>query len=157
MTIGTKMIEIKTRRLMLLSVISIENNVLILDENSDDTISLLRIKPTTGREQGFVAYLRDNPSEEVCHISFIRKRSRLEMTYGTEEMYRKKGYMYEAVCTVLKWFFENTSHERLWGYIGNNNTDSRKLAQKAGFIKTEEYKDECCWYVLEKDHYLKML
>lgn len=148
------MIEIKTERLVLLSEIEIKKNFLVLYEDKD--IDIMSIKPATGRETGFVAYLGNNPSEMVCHVCFTTKRNRIEISYGTEEIHRKKGYMYEAIFAVLKWFFENTSYEMIWAVI-NNNPISLKLALKVGFTKIEDETFEFCWYVLKKKQFLEML
>lgn len=113
-------------------------------------VDLLKLKPTTGQESAFQFFIKSS-SLLVCHIGFTHKRDCFEATYGTEENYRNKGYMTEALSATTRWIFANTNEQKIFALISNNAASERVLT-KCGFSRCEtHYNGLSTWYVLRKE------
>ncbi len=86
--------RIETARLIGLSEILIEHGKILSYSSPVASINLLNIKPTTGREAGFVFYVKENTLIPVCHIGITWQRNRTEVSYGTEPDYRRCGFTF---------------------------------------------------------------
>lgn len=141
------MYQIETKRLIGESNILL-NNGKIINNRSCQSINLDCLKPSTGTENGFVFYLKENPKIKVCHIGITWQRDRrLELTYGTEKRYENQKYMQEALQAFIQWVINNTRETELWG-LPNSSTSSH-IIEKYGFkrIGPVEGFPECSWFL----------
>ena len=128
----------------------IVDSKLIAKNCNNPVIDLLNLKRTTGRESGFVFYDKDQNNKEICHIGFLSKRDRFELSFGTEIEYRRMGYMYEALVNTIDWIFKHTNENVIWAIPGNNISEN--LLKKCGFQKsTAEQVNEFNWFMLTKN------
>lgn len=141
------MIIEKTDRLVCKSEMDIVDGFPVPHISNTKEINLFSIKPMTGREFGFVFYDKDS-DEIVCQIHFENKRRDYEISYGTYEKYRGKKYMQEALRFFVKWVFEKTSIDCLYGLI-NNNITSQHILEKLGF-ELENVDEFGTWFVLKR-------
>lgn len=140
------MYQIETKRLIGKSNIMLENGKIIYNRNCH-SISLDNLKPSTGTENGFVFYLKENPKIKVCHIGITWERNRLELTYGTEKRYENQKYMQEALQSFIQWVINNTIESELWGLPSSRT--STHIIEKQGFKRIEPVEDfhECSWFL----------
>lgn len=99
-------------------------------------------------EFGFLFYDIEH-EQYICQIHFENKRREYEISYGTSEAFRRKGYMEEALLFFVKWIFSNTAVTQMCALI-NNNYISLHILEKCGFIyeKHDIYGD---WFVITKE------
>jgi RimJ/RimL family protein N-acetyltransferase len=143
------MIKIETDRMLGLSDMSISEGKLV-GAPKREIIDLLTIPVTTGREDAFRFYLKDQPDVEVCHIGFTPARDRFEISYGTELEFRKKGYMTEALQALTEWIFVNTAEGEIWGLP--NGQQSQRILERCGYSYCKE-DTSYDWYVKRRsDH-----
>lgn len=143
------MIQIETQRLIIRSNLCVDKGQLIPPAKQHEEISIFNLAPSKSEDAGFAVYLKSNESTQIAHFGFRSDRRDYELSYGTEELYRRQGYLYEALSNFLNWFFANINAESIYGLIGNDNIPSIKLAQKLGFQPCDE-DEQCTWYELKK-------
>ena len=97
----------------------------------DNCINILSIQKTTGREAGFMFYDKNNQDTLICHVAITWQRNRTEVSYGTESLFRNKGYMQEALNAFLEWFSNNTKEIKIWALP--NGDESKHILEKCGF------------------------
>lgn len=75
-----------------------------------------------------------------CKIqsSPLESPNNIEIIYGLLPEWRGKGYAMEAVQEILHWFFDEFVIDRIIGRVKQDNTVSRKLLEKLGFVKIED-------------------
>ena len=59
--------------------------------------------------------------------------NKAELGYWLNERSRGKGYMTEALETIIKFGFNEMNLHRIEAYINPDNLSSRKLVEKLGF------------------------
>lgn len=144
------MISFETERLICNSDLCVEKGILVECEKGN-TINILNIKPTTGKENGFAFYSKASKPTIVCHIGIIYTRGRFEVSYGVDnESLRGQGYMTEALKALCGWLFDNTDQDAIWALPnGQYKKESISVLKKCGFQKAdEEFGIE--WYELKK-------
>ena len=94
-----------------------------------NTIDILNLTPAVPDFE-----FTDVNGQCVCHISLCSNRERLELSGGTDENYRNRGYFTKAVGEVVNWLKNNTSECVVWA-VTTNNTPSDKALAKNGFVK----------------------
>ena len=114
----------------------------------ENAISILDIKPHIPENSGFVLYDESAPDKIICCIGYIETRKKEELKYKTEEEYRGKGYMTEAMTWALTWARNNGVKGCLWLLIDEGNKPSLRIAQKFGFLPQEETIGLQRWYCL---------
>lgn len=140
----------ETERLLCKSEMRIINGLLEPAEDECSELNIMDIlnrKPATGMEYGFMFY--DKETEDyVCQIHFEDKRRKYEVSYGTEEQFRGRGFMKEALNFFVKWVFDNTEVKELVALIHDNNK-SQHILENSGFTheKNDEYGD---WFIIKK-------
>lgn len=155
------MITFDTKRMkMVAEKLSVVNGK--IEENKDNTnVPLWELKPNTGKCFNF--YDKNNPTKLICHIGFRHDRKPMEISYGTEPLYQKQGYMQEALAAFIQWYFKNTSYSELHALISNMSnikingkqtcTDdrdtSKHILESNGFIESELCSN-AIWYTLKK-------
>jgi RimJ/RimL family protein N-acetyltransferase len=145
------MIYFETERLICKSDLCLENGKLVEDKK-DNTIDILSIKPTTGKEGGFVFYHKKLSTVLICHVGITYARGRFEVTYGVDnELFRNQGYMTEALMALCKWLFNNTEQEKIWALPnGEYREASIRVLEKCTFT-TSYTVNGLIWYELRKE------
>lgn len=138
-----------TSRLIMKSNMVIKNKELISPNNSNSKIKLLEIQPNRVEDNGFVFYLQEETTVEVCHIAITLQRDKFEFVYETKEEFRNKGYMTEALSFTSNWIIDNTNINEIWALI-NLNPASEKVLQKSNFKYIPDINSPYKWYVYSK-------
>lgn len=143
------MIEEHTKRLICKTEMIISNGIPTLPQKAEKcAIDLLSLHAQSGMEYGFMFFDKET-SEYVCQIHFENKRRDFEISYGTEEQYRKNGYMKEALIFFKDWVFSNTLVSQLYALITQNPISQHTL-QVCGF-EYEKHDDYGDWFVIHKN------
>lgn len=73
----------------------------------------------------------------------------LEVGYGTQEKFRNKGYMTEALTELIKWTFKQEKIEirTITASTLMDNAPSHKVLKKAGLELTHEEGKQLYWHV----------
>lgn len=144
------MITIETKRMIGKSELEVIDGKVNYSEKHNKSLGLLDIKPATGMEQGFVFYLWEQPKTCVCHIGITYARNRFEVSYGTEEQFRRQGYMKEALGSFVGWIFANTDELEIWGLP--NGAESEHILQTCHFANYGIYEDcpSMKWYRIKR-------
>jgi len=81
-----------------------------------------------------------------CGLQFIHVTPEVEVTYGLEKTFWRKGLASEAARACLIYGFEQLKLDRIYGLAEPNNTASHRVMERVGmrYDKTEYYKDD--WY-----------
>lgn len=143
------MITFDTKRMtMVAEKLSVVNGK--IEEDKEDTdVPLWELKPNTSKCFNF--YDKNNLNELICHIGFRHDRKPMEISYGTEQIYQKHGYMKEALSAFIKWYFENTNYTQIHALISNNDA-SKHILESNGFVENGmcNTSNMATWYVLKK-------
>lgn len=143
------MIELYSKRLKICSNIELEDGRIVF-RSPKDALDIYKITPTTGLENGFVAYIACN---KVCHIGFQIKSGFLEISYGTNDKFKGEGYMSEMLPIVLDWFFKETLETCIYARVNKDNKYSIKLLEKNNFNQSDKYETGCLLYELTKNRW----
>ena len=100
--------------------------------------------PAVAEDGGFIFY--SHTGQRICHIAIRTDRRVCELSYGTEREFWGKGYMQEALKTVLQLFKENHVIDEISGLICENPV-SAHILEKLGFVKGEQYQGKAFWYI----------
>ena len=123
--------ECRTEKMIMRTNIKFDNGHLYIPaEEKQKEIDLLNNKSNVGEDGGFIFY--DDNNNEICHIAIRTDRKSCEISYGTKEQFRKKGYMQEALCFLLRFFSKNGLNEDVYALICNNPV-SEHILKKNGF------------------------
>ena len=73
----------------------------------------------------------------------------VEISFGTEEKFRNKGYATEALSELIKWAFEQNKPrvEKIKALTLNDNVPSHKVLEKAGLALVHEKGKTLYWNV----------
>lgn len=112
-------------------------------------INLMELKPNVLEDSCFVFYERENPGQIICKIAYTEKSAKSELFYETDEAFRGKGYMTQAMKQVLDWMIQNECTGTLWLLINIQNIPSQKIAKHYGFVLSgEQVNSDQQWYCL---------
>jgi len=78
-----------------------------------------------------------------CGLQFIHITTNIEVTYGLEKAYWRRGLASEAARACLRYGFEELNLERIYALAEPGNVGSQRVMECAGmsYDKTEYYKD----------------
>lgn len=145
------MMEIITSRLIgKTEMMLVDSNLISKDNFSNDKITLeniLTLQPCTGKENGFCFYDKNNQDVLICHIGITFQRDKFEVSYGTEEPFRNKGYLTEALLGFIDFIFSKTNESMIWGLP--NGVVSQHILEKCGFKYVCE-ENGIRWFALER-------
>ena len=88
--------------------------------------------------------LKDSENEIVGNLSFkgIDDNGTVEIGYGINDGYENKGYMTEAVRTVVKWASEQSAAKQIEAEAEKNNIASIRVLEKCNFVPNGEMGEE---------------
>jgi RimJ/RimL family protein N-acetyltransferase len=142
--------EFETTRLIIKTEIKIANSKPMLnDESNNQEVDIFNLTEHKIEENGFVCYSRDN-SQKVCHIGLSEYQNKIEISYGTEDAFRGKGYMSEALPAVISWLFTHTVITKIYARIGDNPISEHILIKNHFKQANEEYHKDGKLYKLAK-------
>lgn len=148
--------EFETQRLIIRTNLSFENSEVAIP-SKPNVVDLLKIQASKCEDGGFALYLKEN-NTFVGHVSVTFTRKYFELTVGTEEQFRKQGYMSEALPICIDCIFQNSNVEKIYALRGNiEPVASRKLIEKCGFERTdlEDRPDFEEWYVMKNTSHIQ--
>lgn len=136
--------EKATKRMIMRTNLKFQDGHIVFPPQKNKSVSILDLLPNNPEDGGFIFYSNNN--EIICHISIRTDRRVCELSYGTEDGYRRNGYMQEAMETVLQIFEENHMVDEISGLICNNPI-SEHILVKYGFVQGESYLHGGKWYI----------
>jgi len=89
---------------------------------------------------------------EVGFKGLEKEKGQLEVGYGTEERFRNKGYMTEALTELIKWAFfqDKVKIREITAMTLSDNVPSQKVLGKAGLLLSHEEGGKLYWNVNKK-------
>lgn len=89
---------------------------------------------------------------EVGFKGLDTEEGQLEVGYGTEERFRNKGYMTEALTELIKWAFfqDKVKIRKIIAMTLSDNIPSQKVLEKAGLLLSHEEGSKLYWHVNKK-------
>lgn len=143
--------EFETTRLIIKTEIKIENNNPVLNhQRTGPEVDIFNLEEHKIEENGFVCYSRDS-GQKVCHIGLSEYQNKIEISYGTEDAFRGKGYMSEALPAVISWLFTHTAITKIYARIGDNPISEHILIKNHFKQVDEEYHKDGKLYKLTKE------
>lgn len=88
----------------------------------------------------------------IGHImlkGYPNKSGEVIVGYYTQDNYRRKGFMVEALNSLTNWMFSNCDVKCIVADTLKSNIPSQKLLKKLGMTFYKE-DDECFWWKLER-------
>jgi RimJ/RimL family protein N-acetyltransferase len=82
---------------------------------------------------------------EITYMSITDSDGEIEIGYGTDEEYRNKGYMTEAIGGMIKWSGTQTGIKIIIASTEKGNKASHIVLVKNKFIKFNETNSMICW------------
>ncbi|GAB5554620.1 MAG: hypothetical protein Sapg2KO_42110 [Saprospiraceae bacterium] len=142
------------------------NQFIIRDLMKDDQAAIDFIKSMQTKIQAnLVLYLiletkkEGHPLGSICLWNFSEDSKTAELGYTLHTLFHGKGYMQEAVRTILNFGFETLDLEQVEAFTHYANARSLHLLEKNYFLKKPERKDpgfdHNVIYVLSKDDWLR--
>lgn len=75
---------------------------------------------------------------DLCFMGEPNENGEIEIGYGTHEEFRNKGFMTEAVSSIIKWAKEQPDIRAITASTDKTNRASISILQKNNFIKFNE-------------------
>ena len=85
----------------------------------------------------------------ICFKGAPNAEGAVEIGYGIDEAYQRKGYATEAVRGIVNWALEQEGVQCVTAQTESNNTISQKVLLKNGFFR-DRYGEEGPLYKVEK-------
>lgn len=86
---------------------------------------------------------------ELC-FKGLDKNGIAEIGYGIAESYQGKGYASEAVSGMIGWAFQNPDVTALEAETSPDNSASKRVLEKCGFVFQGEYGEEGPRYIRKR-------
>ena len=113
-------------------------------EDVQELIQTMAMLKSKGEGISWGIYRKENPEVTIGNIGLFRivaENYRAEIGYMLHTSEHKKGIMYEAIQTVIEFGFEKMKLHSIEANINPENIASKKLLEKAGFIKEAYFKE----------------
>jgi len=153
MTVQNNRITFQTKRLLAAFKPCICNEKFVFDfpcQNRKIDILNLEFSNSKYSEYMIFQFYSKEDTTHICHVMLINKRNKLEVSFGTDEKFRRQGYMTEALTAAIKWIFNNTIEDSIWAIPSNKI--SQTVLEKCGF-KYHSPVQNCPsshWYIIER-------
>lgn len=124
----------------------------LLNLQGDDEVAAEKEKTRKGRwthNKVFLYFqLIDKTSNRIIgwcgYHTWYLAHARAEIGYGmTDDSYKRKGLMYEALLPIIQYGFEQMNLHRIEAFVAPHNVASLKLVQKAGFQQEGLLREHC--------------
>ena len=140
---------VETERMIGKCTVETDTENRVLFHQASAAIDLLSLKPSV--VYGFTFYDKEASENMVFHLGLDNKRGRTEVSYGTEEQYRHRGYATEGIKAALQWLFANTSEPRFYGLVCNDNKYSIQALLRCGFSYESSTDCGADWYCISRE------
>lgn len=91
-----------------------------------------------------------------CGLRFLPDMREVELLYGIDKAYWRRGLTTEAARATLRYGFEEMQFERIIAVTDHHNMGSRRVMEKAG-LKYEKdafyFKVDCMYYAINRGEY----
>jgi [ribosomal protein S5]-alanine N-acetyltransferase len=84
---------------------------------------------------------------DICFVGEPDENGKVEIGYGTYEAFQGKGYMKEAVESIVKWAFEQPNVKIVAASTNKDNIASFTVLERNGFVKIDETEELFNWQV----------
>lgn len=143
------MMELESERLVICSDAYIDNGQIAFPPITR-TVNIFDLSPHRTEEDAFAIYLKNDRTVKIGQFGFRDDRYAYELSYHTNESYRRNHYMQEAMECFIPWFFENVNVDAIYGIIACGNVASKQLAEKVGFIEAGTHNGGSPVYILKR-------
>jgi [ribosomal protein S5]-alanine N-acetyltransferase len=75
---------------------------------------------------------------DLCFVGEPNEDGEVEIGYGTYEIFRKRGFMTEAVGGMIKWAQKQSKVRAVIASTGKSNIDSFSILERNNFVKSGE-------------------
>ena len=109
-----------------------------------ELIEKMRQMKMNGEGISWGIYKKENPELNIGNIGLFRiiaEHFRAEIGYMLQSEEHQKGIMYEAMQAIITFGFEKMNLHSIEANINPANEASRKLLQKAGFVKEAYFRE----------------
>ena len=109
-----------------------------------ELIEKMRQMKIKGEGISWGIYRKENPDLNIGNIGLFRiiaEHYRAEIGYMLQTNEHQKGIMLEAIQEVIKYGFEKMKLHSIEANINPENTASRKLLEKAGFVREAYFRE----------------
>lgn len=113
-------------------------------EDIHGLIEKMRQMKLKGEGISWGIYRKENPALNIGNIGFFRivpEHYRAEIGYMLQTEEHQKGIMFEAMQAVIQFGFDHMKLHSIEANINPENIASRKLLEKAGFVKEAYFKE----------------
>ena len=113
----------------------------------DDVLELIQkmaLMKTKGEGISWGIFRKENPEVNIGNIGFFRiiaEHYRAEIGYMLNTSEQKQGIMYEAIQKIIEFGFNKMKLHSIEANINPENIISKKLLEKAGFIREAYFKE----------------
>ena len=80
------------------------------------------------------AVIRNSDNANIGYVQLVKIEEGWEIGYHIAKQYNGNGYATKAVSLFLKYLKENTEHKEIYGVALADNTASRRVLEKNGFV-----------------------
>ena len=82
---------------------------------------------------------------DICFVGEPAEDGEIEFGYATNEEYRGKGYMTEAIACIIEWARRQDNVKSIFAQTAKSNPASWHILAKNNFIKVAEDEDVLSW------------
>jgi ribosomal-protein-alanine N-acetyltransferase len=88
---------------------------------------------------------------DICFVGEPDENGKVEIGYGTYEAFQGKGFMKEAVGSIVKWAFEQPNVKIVAASTNKDNVASYSVLEKNGFVKIGETEELFNWQIIKNN------
>ncbi|HEX5709370.1 MAG TPA: GNAT family N-acetyltransferase [Pyrinomonadaceae bacterium] len=91
-----------------------------------------------------------------CGLRYLVPTDEVELLYGIDDNYRRRGLTTEAARAALRFGFEERGFERVMAVTVHENTGSRRVMEKSGlrYERDDRYFDiDCVYYAINREEF----
>ena len=82
---------------------------------------------------------------DICFVGEPAEDGEIELGYATDEAYRGRGYMTEAIACIIEWAKRQDNVKSIFAQTAKNNPASWHILAKNNFIKVDDDDDVLSW------------
>lgn len=109
-----------------------------------ELIQKMEMMKSKGEGISWGIFKKENPDFKIGNIGLYRiiaEHYRAEIGYMLNTGYHQQGIMFEAIQKVIEYGFKEMNLHSIEANINPENTASRKLLEKAGFVREAYFKE----------------
>ncbi len=113
-------------------------------EDIHELIQKMEMMKSKGEGISWGIFKKENPDVKIGNIGLYRiivEHYRAEVGYMLNTGYHQQGIMFEAIQKVIEYGFKEMNLHSIEANINPENTASKKLLEKAGFVREAYFKE----------------